>query len=274
MANFCKGRYPILIEIEKLIGNGCYEEALVKLKNLRKSLSSVSDFFYIIRTYHLWSDCLYELGKYQRALHKIKVAIRLMQTANDDSLYAGVKLTLGRILVRLGRFTDAVEEFNESYVFYRRNGEYKLLLFPLNSLAQLHFITGNLRRCCEVVELSMDYASKYYSQRRIDIDRRNLARVLALMGDFTKAKSLLDSTDLGSSDNWGLADNDRLYGLLYLLQLDLDSAEIHINRASQRFTDLGAKRDVSVCHEYMGLLEYFRGNYGKVREYYQKVPKG
>jgi len=41
--------------------------------------------------------------------------------------------------------------------------------------------------------------------------------------------------------------------------------------ASHEYSESRAVAENAVCHEYLGLLEYYRGNYKKAREYYKKV---
>jgi DNA-binding NtrC family response regulator len=248
-----------------------YESAITELERGRKTMLAGAPKASVAEALHLYANCSYELGHYLRALIKIKTALRLMRNSSDNSGYASMKLTLGKILVRLGRYRDAVETFNESYVFYKRCKDYESMLYPLNALAQVQFTTGNLDRSREALELSMEYAAKYRTRRNVDIDRRNLARVLVLKGSFSEALSLIDLTDESCSNKWGIADSERVRGYVYLLQLNSDLAEEHLKRCRSRFVELGTMRDVAVSTEYLGLLEYSKGNYRKARECYQEV---
>lgn len=257
--------------IEDLLVAENFEAALLELDAVRRYLTPASDYFEKAKFFFLQASCLYNLGRHQEALLKIKVAARFARRLADDSLFASVKLLYGRVLVRLGRLTDAAQEFNESYVFYRRTGDHKSVLFPLNSLAQLHYISGDFRRACEVLELSISYARKYYPQKNVDIDRRNLARVLLYMGSLSEARSILDTVDSTASDQWDQADLQMLMGLLHLLRLDFVPASENLNTAFDLFHQLSTKRDVSVCQEYLGLLYYYLDNYDKAIEYYQQV---
>ena len=211
------------------------------------------------------------LGYYGKSLVKIKTALRLAKGIKNDSLYADLKLFYGRVLARLGKYVDAVAELTESYAFYRRANDRKSLWYPLNNLAQLHYMAGQYRRCCDVLNQSLRFASKYNSQASVDMDKRNLARVLIYMGDLSKSKSLLDANDPDISDRSACAHMSHLRGMICLLRLEYQEAHDNINSALHLFKEIGAPRDGAVCLEYLGLLEYTRGNYSKAREYYQKV---
>ena len=271
MENYKTAFDQVKSDIEILLEKECHSEALTKIKGLRKSLSGTHDLAYKATIFYLYAKVLHKLGQNKEALLKIKAAMRLMQRLNNDSLYADMKLILGLILTRLGRFEDAAEAFTESYVFYKRTNDYKSLLFPLNNLAQLHYITGNFRRSCEVLEKSFDYASKYYSQKKVDNNRRNLARALIYMGEFRKAQAILVSLVPDESDVYGRGDLALLLGMLSVYKFDFDKADELLTDASTCFIGLKTLRDVNVCQEYQGLLHFYKGEYKKAKEYYKLI---
>ena len=260
-----------LLTARKFFDRECYDKALAELRQLRSVVGNSLDTIEKIQMFQLFAKCFCELGEYKQALLKIKVAIRLTGRVEDCSLYADVKLDHGIILSRMGRLKDAEQEFLESYAFYKRTNDHRAMLYPLNCIAQMHFVAGNLTRSSDVLELCVKYASMYHSQKDVDIDKRNLARVLVRLGRLERAESVLESIGVMNSDRWGRADYERLRGYARLYRLDLDSAVRHLRSASSIFAELGTKRDIDICHEYLGLLEYYRGNYRKAREYYHKV---
>ncbi|MBU1320463.1 MAG: sigma 54-interacting transcriptional regulator [candidate division Zixibacteria bacterium] len=260
-----------VLEAEQMMLQGLYEDALAALTDCRKNLVGSTDTQSKIRVYQQLAKCLCEVGRYRESLIKIKTAIRLAHRIDDWASYAELKLDLGRILSRVGRFREAEQEFNESYVFFRSSGDHKSMMYPLNYLAQIHYLTGNLRRSCEVIELSVECARKFHSQRDVDIDRRNMARILMYIGDFSRAESIIenivaDDTDLSASANLLL-----LKGKLRLYRLELPFARHAISSALSTFVSIKSNRDIDVCREYLGLLNYEDGNYAKAREYYQQV---
>ena len=265
-------RYSQALEIvEKAICEGDYSQALASLREIDRRDISASDTTTKARVCCMHGKVLYELGQCKEALLKTKVAVRLAKRVANHFLLAEAKYLLGRILAKLGRLNDAAEQFNESYAIYRAFDDSESLFLPLNSLAQLHHISGNYRRCCEVLELSINCAAKYHTQRNIDIDKRNLARVLFCMGDFRKAESFLDSIMPDVTDQRGQANSSQIRGMISLMRLNFKEASDHINGALRLFKELDASRDQAVCFEFLGLLECWSCNYSKAREYYHKV---
>lgn len=248
-----------------------YREALDCVEEIRGCLPCSADSTFVSRLSHLKAKALYELGQYKRSLIKIKVAMRLMRTQNQHSAYADMKLTMGRVLIRLGRHKDASEELTESYAYYRRCSDYESILHPLNSLAHLHYITGNLGRCDEVLGMALRYASRSSSQMTACVVTRNLAMVKILMGSYPEARLLLRSMDSATLDQKARTQIQRQSGMISLLHLDFEHAGECLNYSLDYFVKSVSRRDVDICHEYLGLLEYYRGNYRKAREYYQKV---
>jgi len=257
--------------VESLLDSGRTKEALSEIDKHRRSLAGCDDTQRISAMFHLHARVFLELGDYRRALLKIKVALRLMRRINDDSGFARMKLTIGRILVRLGCYDRASESFNESYVFYKRVGDFKSIFFPLSDLAQLHYVGGNLNRCRDVLRLCITYATRYGEERDVNIDMRNLAMVLIKMGELHRALSILDSMSGADTTDWEMASIARLRGIVHLQQSNLDIAANLIGQASSSFRAAQSLRDVGICLEYLGLLEFTRGNYARAREYYQKV---
>ncbi|MBU1318650.1 MAG: sigma 54-interacting transcriptional regulator [candidate division Zixibacteria bacterium] len=258
-------------KVEKLISESNYSEALALIEQLRNSVVKSNAHMLKARMFYLHSKCLFKLGKYREALLKIRSAARIVRATNDNAFLADIKHVLGLILIRLGRFGDAEEALTESYVFYKRTLDYKSLFFPLSHMAQLHYITGNFRRSCEVLELTIRYAAKYHSQDRVDNVKRNLARVLTYMGQFQKASTVLDSVSPSPSDLRAQASSTFLEGMIAVFRLQAPLGQCHIECALRLFSELKMPQDINVCLEYLGLLSHFESNYAKARECYQKV---
>jgi tetratricopeptide (TPR) repeat protein len=260
-----------LAKIESLLEQSQYKEVLSRLSNLRSSYVDKTDVLEIARIYHLHAKALYLTGQNRPALLKAKAALRLMRLENDFSLYADIKLLLGLILMTLGRVAEAGEAFNESYVFYKRTGDTKSLLFPLNNLARLHFVSGNLILAREVLERCVRIATQYHSEKRVNIDKRNLARVLLFMGDLKGSEAILRAIRNCDPEVSGRANTCQMLGVLSILRFNYSDASNDLMEALGLFEDLNLRPGAAVCVEYLGLLEYTRGNYAKAREYYQKV---
>ena len=261
----------VLDDIEELAHGHSYREALSRIEGIDRSDVRRFGTSTKARIFYLAAKCLYDLGDYRRALLKIKVAGYFSRQVQVDSLHAEIKLTCGAILTKLGRFHNAIEEFNESYVFYRRAKNYGLAVYPLSNIAQIHFRLGNLRRSMEVLDLCLGYGSKYLSRKHLEIDKRNLARVRIFAGDFREADELLNSCIIDPGDNGSRAHVSCLKGMSSVFLFDFERAVQKLGSALDHFTLSGIKLDQTVCLEYLGLLENFRGNYSMALDYYQQV---
>lgn len=271
MTKYIEQLIACLDECEVLILEDKCSLALDRLKEFRQSRPSGLCTRDKARYYGLLGRCYYEQGEYERAIEKARVAIRLLSGTNLHSEYAELKYRYGRMLIALGRYTDAAEEINESYAFFRRARDYEGMALALNCLAQIHFMTGNLKRSSEVLELSIKHIVEHSSQRNVDTDKRNLARVLLLEGNVSRALMILDSISESLTEKLDRADAERLYGYAHLLLLDTDLAEQHLKESLSLYEEIGSKRQMAVCFEYLAQLEYSRGNYDEAREYCRKV---
>ncbi|MBU1320546.1 MAG: sigma 54-interacting transcriptional regulator [candidate division Zixibacteria bacterium] len=256
---------------EVAIRRGDFSQALISLSEIDRRELLTSDTTTKAHVYCMHGMALYELGHYRQALSKTRVAIRLTKLNGNHSVLAQAKYILGRILVKRGKLNEAVEQFNESYAIYRALDDSESLFLPLNSLAQLHYISGNFSRCCDVLELSINCAAKYHTEREVDIDKRNLARVFIYMGRLKEAQSILESMDSEKTDMSGCANLSLLTGMLSMYRCDLNRAKRHLFTALSIFDDIGSMRDVNVCQEHLGLTYHLEGNCDRATEYYQQV---
>ncbi|MCK4657719.1 MAG: hypothetical protein KAT85_11825, partial [candidate division Zixibacteria bacterium] len=261
-------------DVESSLDNERYRDALNMLESHRISCSCFAGNRDAAVFFHLYARTLHHLGEDRRALIKVKTALRLMRDSNDGSSYAAMKMTRGKILVRLGRLKDAVESFNESHVFYKRSNEYESMLYPLDALAHVHYISGNLRRSCEVFELSLLYAEKHKTRKNIDIGKRNLAVVLVSMGEFRRAMTILESIDSGAAADWEKANINRQRGIISLYRLELVPARDHLTQAQRYFEHSGSVRDANICSEFLGLLCSYKCQFQKARELFKNILEG
>jgi len=142
---------------------------------------------------------------------------------------------------------------------------------PLNAMAHVHFISGNLRRSLEVLQQSLSIIAEYNTKQQENTVRRNLVSIHINLGEFSKALNVLDRLESDISESWERVKHDRLRASIQLRQLAFDKARRTLLATYESFKQEDAARELSVCLEYLGLLEYYRGRYGKARKYYQQV---
>ena len=261
-------------DVENSLDNERYRDALNMLERHRTSCSCFAGNRDAAIFLHLYARTLHHLGEDKRALIKVKAAQRLMRDLNDGSSYAAMKMTHGRILVRLGRLMDAAESFNESYVFYKRSNEFESMLYPLDALAHVHYISGNLRRSSEVFEQSILCAEKHKTRKNVDIGKRNLAVVLVSMGEFRRAMTILESIDSGAAAEWEKANINRQRGIISLYRLELTPARDHLTQAQRYFEHSGSVRDANICSEFLGLMYSYECLFQKARGLFKNILEG
>jgi DNA-binding NtrC family response regulator len=221
--------------------------------------------------YLLWAESLFMLGRYTESMRKVGVTLRLVSKSSEHTIYAKARYLRGMICIKLGRLTDAIEDLNESYACYKRIGDRAHILLPLNNLAQALFISGNLRRSREVLESSLSLVRESDPITAIT-QRINLARVLALLGEFSQSQKQLEAKCVREC-TVAIKNKraDFVKGMVAVYKLESDFASRLLISCKQYFSKEAFAHDINVCQEYLGLLEYNRGNYKKAREYYQQV---
>lgn len=262
---------PILELISRLLDDRHYSEALAQIIEVRRSEIGRLASRDIACLFYYWSRCLHESGSYAASIVKAKVAQYICRELADHKLYADIKIGFGKSLFQLGRLDQALEEFNEAYVTYKRAGENASLLLPLNRIANVHYLRGDFRRCSEVLHDCVDCAKRYHTADRVAVDTRNLIRVLIFTGQFPSAKSELASIKDLATDPADRPYAHHLSGCIQLLVADYSQASKDLMSALSGFRTLSMTRDEVVCLEYLGLNEYFAGNYDKAKQYYDDI---
>jgi transcriptional regulator with AAA-type ATPase domain/uncharacterized membrane protein len=259
-------------EISDLVDSKNFNQALERLEDFFKSTKSELSLMEIADLYYKWGACYWRTGEYKKACYKLKTALYLLANTSDHLLYARIKNVLGCVRMKMGQMTDALETFNESYVFYKRIRKYDEILHPLGNMANIHCILGNLRRSIEVLRQEESICARISdADKSLNIIRRNMARVMILSGDFNEAADIFDSMKEKSLDTYSRGHLRQLRGLLCTFKLDYAKAASYLNKAKDIFSEHRAARDIAVCLEYLGLNEYFQGNYSKAVEYYRRV---
>lgn len=257
--------------ISKLVTSEDYLQALEELNKSAKTICQNLNKFEIGELYYYWGVSLYEHGDNKKALYKFKVALFMLRDSNDHLLYARAKYYFGRVLILLGRVHDSLEIFTESFLYYKRIRKYDEIYIPLDNIAQVHFILGNLKKSIEVLKQKMEYVKRINDDYLVQGTYRKLARVLVFAGEFNEAINTLNAVEDRILDWQGKAHFLILHGMLNIFKFNHDKAESFLNRAKDIFSEHKIARDIAVCLEYLGLNQYYQGNYDKALEYYRQV---
>jgi transcriptional regulator with PAS, ATPase and Fis domain len=220
---------------------------------------------------YAYARCLFRLGEHDRALPKVRVALRLSSLTSEHSLYASQTQLLGLIKLAQGEISDAIEAFNEAYAARKRARDFPNIFRPLQNLALAHVAKGDLQQAIDVFEDAVASAKRYNTQGEIRHCQFAQCVALLLAGRFDECSATLlsiRSHPLNALETAHLAKHS---GQLAVCVLDTDQAREHLKQAMIFYARERLQRPYVVCLEFLGLNEFFAGNYAKAKEYYQQV---
>ncbi len=128
-----------------------------------------------------------QMGNNPQAYESYKQALNLAHSASDTELEAGCLRRMGRVLIRLARWSEAEENFNRSLSTYDRAQDKRGRAEVLLDLGTLHYQQGDLDSAERLYNEALEIAeeSKHVS---IAINaRNNLGIVANIRGDIESA---------------------------------------------------------------------------------------
>ncbi|MBU2625776.1 MAG: sigma 54-interacting transcriptional regulator [candidate division Zixibacteria bacterium] len=167
---------------------------------------------------------------------------------------------------------SAEEEFNESYVYFKRLDDVNGMLKPLNRLANIAYLEGKYEKAADFLKRCVQLSQRSDDDHDSMAYRLNLRRIYTIQGRFAEASGISCADDARVTD-------DRLFQChafltrahISCLTLDVDCAAETLENAFHLIHDTDLMQEAIYYREYSGLLAYTRGNYAKAREYYHKV---
>ncbi len=248
-----------------------YIGASTLLNQLRQEARDSKDTSVLIEFYFQKARVHYHMGDYGRALPSIRAALRLSDLSRDLVFHGRLKNLLGLILQQMGRLNDAIEEYMEAYAFRRKFKQFVEIPGSLINLGLAHFLRGNLREAFDQLTRAYEYAVTYKRHDLAFIATLNRVSVSLHLGELKFCASELEAIEKNSRQMIEVARISYRKGYLDLLKLNSSRANTTLARAAKIFKARRDFRYVDICSEYLGLNEYFAGNYKKAKEYYQQV---
>ncbi len=258
-------------QVHALIERADYAEAEKLLAPVRSECKTRRDATSLSEMYFCYGRCYYYTGRYTKALARLRAAVRLCQDSANHRLFAREKVLLGVIMRSQGRQRDAVEAFTEAFAARKRARDYDGLFVPLVHLALSHFLGGDLHQARSVIGEALSYTLKYngVSDLRLCLLNRFLFEMFS--GELAKCQETLAEVRL---QELGVVDSAHVSlhsGQLFLFRMQSAEASALIKEAMNTYARNQIRRDYVVCLEFLGMNEYFAGNYKKAKAYYQQV---
>jgi transcriptional regulator with AAA-type ATPase domain len=247
-----------------------YKQALSVMQRQRHELSSM-DLDDLTNVLFIESQCLYHLGHYRQSLLKLKTSIKVGAPLENLSLYARQKYSFGRILHKIGLIDRALEEYTEAYAFFRKLGNHERVVAALEQIAVLHFFKGNYAQARELGRQVIQRATNHGLAEHLVVGKLNLAQVQIFSGDLNSSLANVGDALSAKPDMRLSMRGSTLFGIARCYMLENVSAAESLCAAREFYSREFATRDEIVCLEYLGLNEYFAGNYDKAKEYYDGI---
>ena len=261
----------ILTSAAEFLRGNDHEKALEVLRAIRLRAFERPSGTESSEYYYLYARCLFRRGEYGSALVKLRGALRLCRFTADHVLYANEKHLMALIYRVTGQTKDAVEAFIEALVSRKRACDYPGICGSLVGLGLSHFEGGDLVQARRTFIEALSYAKRYNSPSEILACQLNQMLVQLLSGEFREYQSTLASIRSRPLGVLEMARAERFTGQLAVMMYDHGEACDSLNRARVTFCREHIQRDYVVCLEYLGMNEFFAGNYAKAKEYYQQV---
>ncbi len=257
--------------ISELIEQQEFAEAAQRLRSMRTEVSNLHDDRSAAVLLYYSARCHYHLGRYEQCLISTKAALRVAKRLSDDSLYGCIKQLCGLVFRSLGRIDDAIEAYSEALAFKKRAGENSGNYGTLVNIGLLRFQKGSVQSALESLDLALSNAKRYNTLREVFVCRYNTALVKLFAGEFRESSAFVNTIEQEGLLPAELGHLAILAGMNLAMRLNFPDADKHLKAARSTFAEKGIDRSQAVCLEYLGLNEYFAGNYAKAREYYDQV---
>jgi transcriptional regulator with PAS, ATPase and Fis domain len=239
----------ILTEVENLLRNKKFSEALNKLKKVDpSSLEREEHGYYCI--------LLAEVDLYREdyAIDCIDEAVEIFRFSRDTEKFARAKFLKGWSLSLSGKFGEAKEILLEAYANYLRCHNLHQAARVLNRLSFVVFHSGNIETTIDNLKKCLDIYDRLGDSVRMAEVAHNLAYVYFACGNLSKSLSTYDSYPVTVQDHGEkpVANYYYMSAVLHALKGDMEAARTAIAK-SKPYLDKYV-REKAVYFENLGLI--------------------
>ncbi len=241
---------PLLMRVREMIKRGELETSVHLLRQAERNLREYSLFD---RGYFTHLKCIvsHKQGKYLRSIEEGEEACTMFEELGHTSLVGDTRRVIAKSRVLLGLLDQAILDFEESLLLFRKSGDSTKSLLAMNDLAQAYFIQGKWQLVRELLERGLRKASLCGEQSLIYSFTMNLGTLSFTRSNAQDAKRYFDScTELLSGLNG--ASSCRLLimkGNLAFLMEDLESARDFFESARCIAQEKDLKRELALTLE-------------------------
>jgi len=210
-------------------------------------------------------------GELSAAEREVNSIMLMISGLTDKQNVADALFFIGEFNRCAGKFDLAADSYGEAYVFYKTAGNLRGAVRALNMLSGVQYCMGRYDASLESLKKCLTLSDVMGAILQKVSVLRNIGRVLAVRGSIAAALRKFEETRCLCDDIQNevrcLVSNAKAH----LMLLDTQQAEQLLIQAVSLCEHPDAAFLMRFVDEYLGLLEYYRGNYRKAREYYQKV---
>ncbi len=254
---------------DALLHRGDFAGAAAAARSALPDLSKVRAWRSEVECRRILCHAAWRLGDFRSALDYIREGRRIAE-ANDDERLAAVAISGGAtILMDLGRYQEAIDQFRQAVVLLELVGKAEDVAVTLNNLGAVYRNLGDWEAGLRLFEECSDRSRTAHYPLGVVYGLKNAAYCYAQLGRFEQADRACDEAFkifqlLERRD--GISDSYLVYGVIHRLRREWASAASFFETALEIARELRIpSREGDILYEY-GLLDRDRGEPGRSRE--------
>jgi CHAT domain-containing protein/tetratricopeptide (TPR) repeat protein len=172
--------------LQALIYLGRYQEAHAWAGEARVRFEQAHDELRLARLELNIGNLYYRQDLYQQAMEHYALARQRLATSDQPQDYAAVLSNSAVCLSSMGRFAEALAEYQEAQAWCRANGLGLLAAAADYNVAYLHFLRGEYRRASQLYKLSRVHSNEVgdeYHAALCDLDESEMLLELNMASD-------------------------------------------------------------------------------------------
>jgi transcriptional regulator with GAF, ATPase, and Fis domain/Tfp pilus assembly protein PilF len=250
----------ILQHVKQRISRGEFDEAALAIEEAEAS-AVLGDGRHPGLLSYLKCLLHYKKGAYESAIEEGEIACRLLGDTGEIGLQGETRRLTAKSRLALGLLEQAVIDFEEAVLLFRRAGEVELMLAAFNDLAHVYFIQGKWVLAKELLERGEREASRHEKRSLVYSFTMNLGTLAFTRGNLMEAKSHFDrcAEMLGDEEGRRTCRLSIMKANLSLLTENAELAREQFRKALTIATREGSRREIALALEGLAEVEMEKG---------------